>query len=97
MKAFEKYQAAHQTPDSIANISLGDLGDQLRLQFPQLCDEMLGVRIGDGLTIDDVLILLRAHHLNVHMRKYPRQVTVQLCQKTKSYEAVTSFIGDATR
>jgi hypothetical protein len=78
VKAFEKYQASHQTLNSIANISLGGLSDQLRLEFPQLCNKMLGDRIGHGLTIDDVLMLLRAHRLDVHMRMYPRQVTLQL-------------------
>ena len=78
LKAFEKYQATKNTIDLVGNLALGGFSDREVEQFPDLCNEMLAARIDDGVTLDDVLILLRQRGLDSHMSIYPAQVTLQL-------------------
>jgi hypothetical protein len=76
--AFEKYQATTKTIDLIANLGFGGLGEDESGEFPSVCDKLLADRIEDGLTMDDVLGLLRSSWLDSHRRRLPQQVTLQL-------------------
>ena len=50
LKAFERYQAAHNSIDLVANIALGGLEDHMLADLPNLCNRMLHERISQGLT-----------------------------------------------
>jgi hypothetical protein len=76
--AFEKYQATTKTIDLVANLGFGELGEDEAKEFPQVCDKLLGDRIEAGLSMDDVLILLRSSWLDSHRHRLPQQVTLQL-------------------
>jgi len=76
--AFARYQRTHKTLDSVANVSLGALKDATIARFESLCDEMLSPRIADGVTLDEVLQLLRDRDLEKHIRMSPKQRTLQL-------------------
>ena len=78
MAAFEKYRAMHNKIDLIANIALGGLAEKTIAGLPDLCDRMLKNRIDNGVTIRDVLRLLRDHGLYKHMEDIPKQRTLQL-------------------
>ena len=78
LKAFEKYQSTTKSIDLVANLAFGGLSEQNFMQFQGLCDEMLAGRIHEGVTLDEVLMLLQAHGLDSQMRVFPLQVTLQL-------------------
>jgi hypothetical protein len=76
MKDWERYQAKTKLPDLIANLPFGELKEIEG--FSKLCDEMLANRIDSGVTVDEVLSLLRERGLDGNMRKFPQQATLQL-------------------
>jgi hypothetical protein len=63
LAAFGKYQATTKTIDLIANLGFGWLGEDESREFPSVCDKLLADRIEVGLTMDDVLGLLRSSWL----------------------------------
>lgn len=81
MTAFEKYRASKAPLDLIANISMGRLAGHDVSIFQQLCSDMLSSRIASGVTIDEVLMLLRERDLEKHIAATPIQVTLQLTSK----------------
>lgn len=81
MSAFEKYRASKPPLDLIANISMGRLADHDVSSFQQLCSDMLASRIASGVTLDEVLTLLRERDLEKHIAATPIQVTLQLTSK----------------
>lgn len=81
MSAFEKYRASKSPLDLIANISMGKLADHDVSSFQQLCSDMLASRIASGITLDEVLTLLRERDLEKHIAATPIQVTLQLTSK----------------
>ena len=76
--AFGKYQATTKTIDLIANLGFGGLSEAESREFASVCDKLLADRVEVGLTIDDVLELLRSSWLDSHRRRLPQQVTLQL-------------------
>lgn len=76
--AFAKYQSTHASIDLVANVSLGVMDDEITSRFPSLCDEMLSSRIAHGVTLDEVLQLLKDRDLEEHIRMIPKQRTLQL-------------------
>lgn len=76
--AFERYRSTVKPIDSITNLTMGGFSEESLMEFPRLCDQMLAARIGDGVTLDDVLLLLAEHGLDQNMHKYPQQATLQL-------------------
>jgi hypothetical protein len=76
--AFEKYRASTKPIDLIANLGFGNLSEQEAKGFRHLCDGILADRIQGGLTMDDVLTLLRESGLDLHRHKFPQQRTLQL-------------------
>jgi len=76
--AFAKLQATKNSLDLVGNLALGGLNDEAVNHFPDSCNEMLGSRIEEGVTLDEVLGLLQENGLDSHMSKYPTQVTLQL-------------------
>jgi hypothetical protein len=77
-RAFEKYQAAAKPIDLVANLGFGELTDGELEVFPPTCGRLLTDRIADGLTMDEVLGILRDSWLGTHRRKFPNQATLQL-------------------
>jgi hypothetical protein len=77
-KAFEKYQNSGKTLDLIANLAFGGFSNPEIEQFSNICNEMLASRIDEGITLDEVLMLLQSRGLDSHMRTYPLQRTLQL-------------------
>jgi hypothetical protein len=77
-RAFEKYQAAAKPLDLVANLGFGELTDGELEVFPPTCGRLLTDRIADGLTMDEVLGILRDSWLGTHRRKFPNQATLQL-------------------
>lgn len=75
---FAKYQNRPHPLDLIANISFGDVDDHYVKDFPRLADEMLANRIEKGVTVDEVLTLLRDRQLDSNVGKTPQQMTLQL-------------------
>jgi len=78
LEAFEKYQEKTEPLDSVANISFGKLSDTDLGNFSELCERMLAERIEGGVSIDDVLMLLKTHRLDSHMSRNPTQRSLQL-------------------
>lgn len=76
--AFEKFQSESNTLDLIANVDLGSLTEKARAKLPERCNEMLATRIEEGVTLDEVLNLMRSRGLDSLMRKNPQQATIQL-------------------
>ena len=76
--AFERYRAKRNTIDLIANIAFGGLTTETATNFADLCNEMLADRIGTGMTLREVLLVLREHGLDQHRKEIPQQVTLQL-------------------
>jgi len=76
--AFAKYQQTHDSIDLIANVSMGALDEKTKRHFQGLCEEMLSSRIVDGITIDEVLQLLRDRDLDKHIKMIPKERTLQL-------------------
>jgi hypothetical protein len=64
--------------DRVANLGFVDLSDEGVRAFPLRCSELMSGRIEPGLTMDDVLLILRETGLESHKRKFPQQATVQL-------------------
>jgi len=77
-KAFDKYKDSCKTLGSIANLAFGGFSDQEVTQFSDKCGEMLASRIDNGVTLDEVLVLLESHGLDSNMRTYPILRTLQL-------------------
>ena len=82
--AFEKLQATKNSLDLVGNLAFGGLGEEAVRHFPDSCNEMLGSRIQEGVTLDEVLGLLQQNGLDSHMSKYPNQVTLQLVSINQS-------------
>jgi hypothetical protein len=78
VRAFEKYQAAAKPIDLVANLGFGEFKDSELEVFPPTCGRLLADRIADGLTMDEVLGILRDSWLGAHRRKFPNQATLQL-------------------
>jgi len=78
MSAFEKYCSTKAQLDLVSNISMGRLADRDVSNFPQFCSDMLASRISSGVTLDEVLLLLRERNYEKHIAATPRQVTLQL-------------------
>ena len=78
LAAFEKYRTTTKTNDLVANVGFGELSAQQASDFPRLCDEMLAGRIDTGLTMDEVLRLLRENSLDSYKHKFPQQTSLQL-------------------
>jgi hypothetical protein len=76
--AFDKYQATKKTIDLVANLGFGELSEEEAKEFSRTCTKLLAERIGAGLTMDDVLNLIRESGLDPHRRKFPQQATLQL-------------------
>lgn len=77
-RAFERYQAAAKPIDLVANLGFGELMDSELEVFPPTCGRLLADRIAEGLTMDEVLGILRESWLGTHRRKLPNQATLQL-------------------
>jgi hypothetical protein len=77
-RAFEKYQAAAKPIDLVANLGFGEFKDTELEVFPPTCGRLLADCIADGLTMDEVLGILRDSWLGAHRRKFPNQATLQL-------------------
>jgi hypothetical protein len=77
-RAFEKYQAAAKPIDLVVNLGFGEFNDRESEVFPPTCGRLLADRIGEGLTMDEVLGILRDSWLGAHRRKFPNQATLQL-------------------
>jgi hypothetical protein len=80
-KAFEKYQAAHGSPDLVVNIGLGGLPDGDRERLRTACAGHLGVSAEMGMTMDQVLVALKAAGYYCCIGKMPNSATVQLVSK----------------
>ena len=78
LAAFKKYQASAKPIDLVANLGFGGMDEKEVAEFPGICAEMLGERIGAGLTLDDVLHLLRGRGLDSKSHELPKQSTLQL-------------------
>jgi hypothetical protein len=76
--AFKRYRSTVKPIDFAANLTMGGFSEESLRDFPRLCDQMLAASIGDGVTLDDVLVLLAEHGLDQNIRKYPQQATLQL-------------------
>ena len=63
--------------DLVANIGFGGLTGEAA-NFSTLCDEMLADRISAGITIREVLLMLREKGLDKYRAQLPQQVTLQL-------------------
>jgi hypothetical protein len=81
LAAFEKYQAKTKPIDLVANLGFGELSDKEASEFPRVCARLIAERIDAGLTMDDVLKLLRESGLDSYRRKFPQQVTLQLISR----------------
>jgi hypothetical protein len=77
-RAFEKYQAAGAPIDLVANLGFGHLTNSELEVFPPTCGRLLADRILEGLTMDEVLGILRDSWLGAHRRMLPNQATLQL-------------------
>ena len=78
LAAFKKYQASAKPIDLVANLGFGGMDEKEVAEFPGICAEMRGERIGAGLTMDDVLHLLRERGLDSKSGECPQQATLQL-------------------
>ena len=76
--AFERYQASQKPIDLVANLGFGDLAEDQLEEFPKMCSRLLSDRIEAGITMDDVLRLLRASELEEYRHKFPHHATLQL-------------------
>jgi len=76
--AFEKYQATTKPINLIANLGFGGLSKKEAREFPHACARLLTAHINTGLTMDDVLNLIRNSGLDSHKHKLPQQRTLQL-------------------
>jgi len=81
LAAFEKYQTAAKAIDLVANLGFGGLDKKEVEEFPHICADILADRIDAGLTMDDVLSLLRKHGLDSKMHELLQQTTLQLISK----------------
>jgi hypothetical protein len=77
-KAFEQYQSKQNRIDQIANISFGGLSEDGKKNFPAQCNAMLAERIQNGITLPDMVALLKENSLDQNRHELPRQVTLQL-------------------
>lgn len=77
-KAFEQYREKNNRIDCVANLGFGKLSKKVADNFVNLCDEMFAARIGEGLTIREVLLVLQEHGVLGNMGVIPQQVTLQL-------------------
>lgn len=77
-RAFEKYLTAAKSIDLVANLGFGEFKDRELEVFPPTCGRLLSDRIAGGLTMDEVLGILRDSWLGAHRRKLPNQATLQL-------------------
>jgi hypothetical protein len=77
-KAFEQYQGQQRRIDMAANISFGGLSADGVKSFPAQCNAMLAGRINNGITLPEVMVLLKANGLDKHLHEIPQLVTLQL-------------------
>ena len=77
-KAFEAYEADPKPVDLIVNLGFGLPATSDQEQFKAVCAEALADPIQRGLTLDDVLELIRAAGYDEFMRKYPTTARLQL-------------------
>jgi hypothetical protein len=78
LAAFEKYKSSTKPINLVANIGFGGMNEEEKKEFPRVCAEMLADRIDVGLTIDDVLRMLRERGLDSRQGEMPQQATLQL-------------------
>ena len=76
--AFEKYQTSTKAIDLVANLGFGGFNEKHVKEFPRICSDIFADRIDAGLTMDDVLNLLREGGLDSYNGKLPQQATLQL-------------------
>jgi hypothetical protein len=77
-KAFEDYEAAQKPTDLVVNLAFG-LGTDCELsRFKATWDEALAEQIQQGLTLDEVLEVVRATGYEAFMGRYPRNAALQL-------------------
>jgi len=76
-EAFEKYQSLPHPIDLIANVPFGGMSEEIAGQFTSACDEILRSRIDAGLTVDELLELLKHRGLLGYQSVHPKQVSLQ--------------------
>jgi hypothetical protein len=76
--AFEKYRANTKSIDLIANLGFGELTEEGKENFRQICSRFLTERIQAGMNMDEVLTFLAESELASHRHKFPQQLTLQL-------------------
>jgi hypothetical protein len=77
-KAFEEYEARPRPIDLLVNLRFGQFPNSDRTQFKSACESVLSAPIQQGLTLDDVLELVRSAGYQGSMGKTPQLATLQL-------------------
>lgn len=76
-KAFEQYGKEKNRIDLIANLGFGGLSKKAAGNFAKLSHKMFADRIGQGMTMREILLVLQEHGLVENQGEIPRQVTLQ--------------------
>ena len=76
--AFERYEANPKSIDLIVNLSLGQLPKPGIGAFEPACRQLLAGHVDNGLTMDEVLGLLRTAGYHDYIGKQPRTATLQM-------------------
>ncbi len=92
-RAFQKYEAAAKPIDLVANLGFGKFKATELEVFPPTCGRLLADCIADGLTMDEVLEILRDSWLGAHRRKFPNQATLQLVSPGHELRGIDSYTG----
>lgn len=77
-KAFENYESKNNSLDSIVNVGFGAFTRESASNFKNICDKMLADRIGEGVTLREMLLLSREHGLEPFRGGTPQEVTLQI-------------------
>jgi hypothetical protein len=76
--AFERYRNQAKALDLVANLGFGGLDRAEVKNFPRTCADIFADRIAVGLTMDEILNVLRDRRLDSKTGELPQQATLQL-------------------
>lgn len=77
-EAFARYRASRKPIDLIANVRLGNIGEEEINRLRGSAEEELSPRIEDGITLDEVLLFLKRFEFDRHSRENPNRARLQL-------------------